>query len=316
MKKSLTSLFESLKASNSPHICATPIPWSTPHRLARYPSGEAAIFIAVDQNINHPPSETEHLTISHGVGAEVTQEDSLISSQSHFSIIKCKSIDFIPTFLNVANFFVDDIGTYSTPKQVVDKVQHLAELFKALQSPPKKSIQGLWAELLVIYCSEKCSTLVEAWRGNTDERYDFSLNEERLEVKSTDSQIRSHYFSLLQIRPNSAIKVVIASLFVKAAANGVSLRELKERIFSKLGDDHTLCFKVDTVVFDTLGSGYEVGLSTKYDLDEAISSLAFYASEEIPSVPTLLPDSITEVRFKSDLTLCSALESTESFILV
>lgn len=311
MKKNLTTLFEELTASNSPHICALPIPWSTPHRLARYPSGEAALLIAVDQNTNHPPSETEYLTISHGVGAEVTVEAT--SNKSYFSIIKCKSIDFIPTFLNVGEFFINEIGTYSTPKHVVDKVQHLAELFKALQSPPKKSIQGLWAELLVIYCSDKCSTLVEAWRGSDSERYDFSLKDERLEVKSTDGQTRSHYFSLLQIRPNSAVKIIIASLFVNPSANGLSLRELKERILLKIVSEPSLCFKVDKVVFDTLGSAYEVGLSTKYDFNEAVSSLMFYSGEEIPSISPLLPNTITEVRFKSDLTFSAPINNPESY---
>ncbi|RZK44762.1 MAG: PD-(D/E)XK motif protein [Hymenobacter sp.] len=314
MKKNLAILFEELTASNSPHICALPIPWSIPHRLARYPSGEAALFIAVDQNTNYPPSETEYLTISHGVGAEISTEDN--SNKSYFSIIKCKSIDFIPTFLNVSTFFIDEIGVYSTPKYVVDKVQQLAELFKALQSPPKKSIQGLWAELIVIYCSDKCSTLVEAWRGSDSERYDFSLNDERLEVKSTDGQTRSHYFSLPQIRPGSAIKIVIASLFVNPSANGLSLRELKERILLKIANEPSLCFKVDKVVFDTLGSAYEVGLSTKYDFNEAVSSLMFYSAEEIPSVSPLLPNTVTEVRFKADLTSCTVIDSLETYSIL
>ena len=96
-------------------------------------------------------------------------------------------------------------------KQTVDK---FIELFKAIKEPPKKSIQGLWSELFLIEQSANPEKIISAWHSIPEEKFDFSFDKLRIEVKSSVTESRTHHFSLAQLNPVDNTEIIIASILL------------------------------------------------------------------------------------------------------
>jgi hypothetical protein len=60
--------------------------------------------------------------------------------------------------------------------------------------------------------------------------------------------------------------------------------------------------QVDRVVSLTLGSNWRQAGNTKFDRELAESSLAFYASSDIPTISTAVPATVSGIHFTSNLT--------------
>lgn len=68
-----------------------------------------------------------------------------------------------------------------------------------------------------------------------------------------------------------------------------------------LGPDQELSFKLDSIVFKTLGESASRGLDQQFDMERARSSLEFFRSQQVPSVDPALPAGVSGVRFDSNL---------------
>jgi hypothetical protein len=80
---------------------------------------------------------------------------------------------------------------------------------------PRKSVQGLWAELFLMARLRDPSALVAAWHSQLGDLYDFSAGSQRIEVKSAIGRIRRHHFTLEQVLPIPRTRVLIASVLVE-----------------------------------------------------------------------------------------------------
>ena len=94
-------------------------------------------------------------------------------------------------------------------------MDRLIELFRAMTTPSRKSVQGLWAELFLIAQSRQPTILVDAWHMLPEDRYDFAMDDQRIEVKSFSGSLRQHHFSLEQLQPPEGVKTLIASMLVE-----------------------------------------------------------------------------------------------------
>jgi hypothetical protein len=275
------------------------------HRLGKDAQGAAALLLVTEEGASASgsvPLELEHLVIQHAVPCLIWKENGT-SEESAFTLIRCRDADRVLTayFLGVVETILPLLGSAPSQARIREAVSHLVELFRALQTPSRKTVQGLWAELFLIAQAASPVELVRAWHQEPEESVDFNVHTQRLEVKSAVGPERRHYFSLEQLIAPAGVRVLVASLFVQRAGGGVSVADLLSRVRGRLEGDVDLMLKVEQVVVDSLGQDWRLGLEESFDIDRAEESLAFYRGGEIPCVEPRLPAEVSEVRFKADL---------------
>ena len=182
------------------------------------------------------------------------------------------------------------------------EIEKLINLFTKLSKPASKTIQGLWAELLIIEQSKNPDYLIESWHISKSDKYDFNDGIDKIEVKSTVKNRRIHNFSLEQLNPNSNSKLVISSISTKETGTGINIFDLIKKIDSKI-KNKSLSFRVNEMVLLTLGEDFEKSLEVFFDYHLAIDSIKHFNSTDIPTISSdQIPANIMNVRFDCDLT--------------
>lgn len=123
----------------------------------------------------------------------------------------------------------------SAGRVVVLLKELFASQFKRLPSP--EVVTGLAGELVVILASESPSIALKAWHSNPNDRYDFSAGTNRVEVKSSASQRRTHHFSSSQLPPPSNVNLTVLSVLVDKVEVGQRIVDLVAEIASVVGSD-------------------------------------------------------------------------------
>src|SRR3989344_596126 len=139
------------------------------------------------------------------------------TEEGFFTIIKFIGENelLVNHFLRSAEVLTSSLGNRYTNEQIKREIYKFVELFTSLSEPPIKTAQGLWAELFVIERSSNSRKLVAAWHATPDDKFAFNAGNERVEVKSTSKDKRSHRFSIIQLNPPEGTRVMIASLFAR-----------------------------------------------------------------------------------------------------
>lgn len=307
----LITLFDSLQPPSvsgveEARFSAYPIPNYEQHRLGKNAKGEPAILISVTET-SYPkgssPVVLEHLTVQHNVDCLISHAHGTLE-KGKFTVLRCAGADRVLQvyFLRVASALIVSLGSTPSQSDVTKAIERLVELFRAMSQPPRKSVQGLWAELFLIVYVRNSRVMVKAWHAMPEDRYDFSEGEQRIEVKSTASRVRQHHFSLEQLNPPSGTSVLVASLFVERSGAGVSAMDLADEARLRLSGDIDLLLHLDRVISLTLGNSWRYALEDRFDRSLAEQSLAFFETKVIPSVCPDLPIGVSDVHFKSDLT--------------
>lgn len=294
-----------LSASTNDNFSALPLQSGSPHRLGRDTHGRPVLMLAVN---THQPSSPlpstvlEHITVSHNVLCQIEKADNSIE-EGIFSLICCNSDSPVmqAMFLNALSILLLTITPEPTSMQISLAIRDLAELFRALSKPPTKSIQGLWAELYLISRSKKIETAIRAWHSETNSHCDFCLEQQCVEVKSSANGVRQHYFSLEQVTPQEGYEVLIASMLIEKDQTGKSIWELLEKIRPRLSKSPELAMRVERLVYNALGTNWRYVQEDRFSEKAARDSLLFFRAEDVPSIPTPIPDAVSNVRFMSDL---------------
>jgi len=303
----LYELFESLvlplERPAGRSLTAVAIPGAGSHRLAKDSGGSPCLLLrqAVSAAPT-PPIRLQNLLVSYGVPCAISHPDGQ-QEEGTFTIIKCSSADpsLFPHFLRILSPIITTLGATPTAAAVRRAISGLVDLFQALTTPAKKSVQGLWAELLVIRGATNPPALVAAWHRLPVEHVDFVSARARVEVKSSSNRRRVHHFSLVQLMPPASTRLVIASLFVESVGGGMSLRRLSDDIRAILAFDPALLTQFDAVFYATLGASWVDAMEECFDLELASESLQFFDSVSIPKIDGPLPATVSDVRFTSDL---------------
>jgi hypothetical protein len=305
----LVDLFEALlPPSESPGAGAR---YSTAHvsgregyRVGKDAQSTPAVLISASgrSDLTSPSIVLENLAVHHDLACSVYEPGGL-SEKSCFTIIHCTSTDTTlhAHFLNLADTLILSLGASPARAAISNAINDLVELFQALSAPPRKTVQGLWAELFLISKARDPVRLARSWHAVPEEVYDFSEGCQRVEVKSTTGNLRQHHFSLGQVRPGAELKVLIASLFVQRSEAGASIADLLDSINQSTGQDPSLCFHIEKVVSLTLGSSWRRAAEDRFDIKAANNSLMFFWAEDVPAVSEDQPGKVSDVRFRSDL---------------
>ena len=188
------------------------------------------------------------------------------------------------------------VGIESRFEAAVDTV---ISLFKALQQPGSRTIQGLWAALAMIAYSTNPQVALSSWHSNPRALHDFASGVSRLEVKSTLRDLREHTFLLDQLILGGEGAIVIASLILREIDGGCSIFNLVAAIKARLSSPEAKR-RLDTIVADALGAGIAEVDDHMYDLDGARMSLCLFQASDVPRTPAAPPE-VKDVSFTADL---------------
>lgn len=248
------------------------------------------------------PTVLENLSILHNVDCRL-QSSNEPAATRRLSVIRCCGEDALlhEYFLRALPPVLAGLPPTPTREQVVNAISGLIELFRKTSQAPRKAVQGLWAELLVIETAENPSTVLRGWHSEPEDRFDFAEGSQRLEVKTASGRVRAHRFSLEQLRPPADVVVVVASALIERSAGGQSIADLVDRIRTRVNDPGLLVY-LDSVIAQSLGSDWRAAQRERFDRQLAVESLRFFNAAAVPCVPAAIPTEVTDVHFRVDLT--------------
>ena len=242
--------------------------------------------------------ELEHIKVQFNV--QVMIETAFDSKVECVSIIECKHSEswLIDTFLELTSMVLMSAGD-ATPISINNLLSDLVNLFRALNQPSGKSVQGLWGELFVIFESSNPSEVVKSWHSAPNDRYDFAKVDERIEVKTTTG-IRRHSFAHEQLAPLANLEVTIASLVLNQEATGMSCAEMILVVISRIDEPEIRNLLINKCV-KILGADWRNQNSIKFDVESARNNLKWYDVEVVPKITSPIPPNLYAVKYQSDL---------------
>ena len=277
-----------------------------PHKLGITQEGFPMFFVRTNSSASSVQNIIrEILSVEYNVSCMLIEDDGT-EQDDYFSIITLRSLDtpIQSYFVEIFTMMLHKIQPIPSNRELSIEVENLIAIFDALTNPPKKKIQGLWAELLVIERSKDPETLINAWHSSPSAKYDFTMGKDKIEVKSSSSEDRVHKFSLDQLNPSPNSNLLIASTMVREsgpAAEGLSVIGLYDKIRDRVTSVDCL-LRLYTIIAETIGSDIAKLESIYYDYTTAVDFLEFYDFHDIPSIAKEnVPNLVSDVRFSSNL---------------
>ena len=250
----------------------------------------------------------KHLELTNSIECKISESDKTSISIFTVIILKSQEEKLVRYFLQISEAFIRSLSMKPTLQEMLTTFKSFIEIFRVMSFPPTKTVQGLWAELLIIHLSENPQTLLNYWHNLPEERFDFNADVEKIEVKSSSSLERVHTFTADQLLPPDDKSVLVASLFTKQIPNGLSVVDLADLIRQKVRTD-SFIEKLHSIISQTLGSSVQESIELKFDPELAKNSLRFYRHQDIEKIEKVhIPNKVMDVRFKSDLSTCTSIE--------
>ncbi len=249
-----------------------------------------------------------HIEIRHNIDYKIIEENGSEVDVCGTSI-KCSSDDedlqkiFFETLLPV----LKKLSFPVKAEEVNNLTKKLIELFKLLEKPARKKVQGLWAELFLIYLSDQPRYMVASWHNEPDEKYDFSEGTNFIEVKSTMNGERKHVFSLSQTIVKSKNVVLIASFIMEDDEFGMSIEDLETKILKRIKQYPDASEQLKYLIRATLGKDWKKKNNKRFSPTRASDDLKFFNLEDIPKLDKSLQNirGVSNISFTSDLNSCS-----------
>lgn len=302
-KNSAWKEFSELQAANTFEGKGIPCGDKRQHLLVKGKDGEPVLFLKSEPR-RHPRTPIRLMNV---VGEfdrkySLTLEGDGESVVCFFTTFRC-----VPEAVGLHPYFVEMMvaiaALQSAPLsegQVDDVVASLVELFKPGRAAGQSTVAGLWGELLVIAASSDAAAYVQAWHLDPSDSFDFAFSERRIEVKSSEKQIREHEFSLGQVAERRDGDYV-ASVLLKRSAAGASTLEFAEQIAATLEDSGRA--KLWGLVLRTLGEDATITNDVRYEIKFAKDNLRFVTVDRIPA-PILTQQErqyISHVRYRANI---------------
>lgn len=260
------------------------------------------IRTAEKDNFNLIDCNLEYISVQYNKKCQLNQGAESIDDYYTIISLKTNSLGLQKYFIEIIDILIKGLPEIPTLHELRIEIDKIINLFTKFSIPPKKSIQGLWAELLLINQSNDVDYMVRSWHSSPMDRFDFNDAKDKIEVKSTNRESRVHRFSNDQLNPNYNSNLIIVSVFAVECGVGFTVLDLKNEIDNKL-KDKALCYRLNEIIVDTLGSEIEKCLNLFFDTQLAIDSIKYYNGKDIPNIDMKqIHKSIKNVKFDCDLT--------------
>lgn len=300
----LEVLFSELAVPSAGSLTARPLGFGDGrYRVARQGDGAPALLVLIE-DVNDPPRGEQLANLSYLPRARLRVESAEgDTGEAMYSVLTCRSPDpeLRHYFFRVVAALLDELGPAPSVVAIDAGLERLLELFRALERLGKRSVQGLWAELLLIKLSPDPAFAVAAWHAEPEAVHDFASGSDRVEVKSTLRPIRQHHFRLEQLGQPPGGRLLVASLMLARSEGGLTVSELVQQVLALLPDTTEHRSRLEAVVAASLGSDWRLVLGVGFDESGARASLRFFESTAVPSVDPNTPLGVSEVRFLVDL---------------
>jgi len=244
----------------------------------------------------------KYLELTHNLECKISENNNTAFQNFTVIVFRSNQESLQQYFLGIAETLIKSLSAKPTQQEVFATFKNFIEIFRTLSDTPSKTVQGLWSELFIIDTAKDPTTLLNYWHSIPQEKFDFNADTEKLEVKSSSTLERLHTFSSEQLNPPADKQVLIASLFAKQTTHGQSISQLATSIHHKVADND-LTENLFAIISKTLGNTVEQSIKIKFDFELAKNSLRFYKHQAIHKIEKVhIPNKVSEVRYKSDLT--------------
>ena len=178
--------------------------------------------------------------------------------------------------------------------------------------PSLEVVTGLVGELVVILASSAPSNALKAWHSNPNDRYDFSADNDRVEVKASRTQRRTHHFSSSQLPSPKDVKLTVLSVLVDQVQVGQNIEDLVSEIsvsIEPLARQHLI-----EVVTEILKCPPVLVSHFVFDTQSARLNVKAFAAADIPTVHCGL--SITSASWTCSLDGISEIQESDVAVLL
>lgn len=288
--------------SNQEYILVESVPFSIHHKIGISNEGFPLFFVKCNNETKSIDINLELISVLFSQECNIKEKEK--NSNDIFTIVLLKTLnsDLQQYFTDVFSIILQQLETIPSEINLYREVRKVIDLFSSIARPPIKSVQGLWAELLVIEKSLEPEYLIHAWHISKSDKYDFNDSKDKLEVKSTTKSKRIHTFSIEQLNNNPGSDLLIASTFVIETGAGKSVLNLRDNIISKISDIK-MKLRLNEMIYKTIGNEYDKLDDIFFDYQYASDSLSFYAIMDIPRIPiNVIPVEVSNVTFDCELT--------------
>jgi hypothetical protein len=269
-----------------------------------------ALIVAYSPGQRRYNVDLKHLLINFDQSVVVHHHGNPISERVAILETKGLGADLQNVFIEVMALVLTSIHE-STENDMGKLLSNMVELFQLMSSPSKKSAVGLWGELFVISQSRNPEKVVLNWHSTNMDRYDFSREDVRVEIK-TSLSVRSHYFSLEQLAHREQLRVYVGSVLTESLEGGTSCVDLIDSISPRLTSDESRLHLTRTAL-TALGRNWDIESEVCFNAQLASQSLRWYPADVIPQI-TQVPEGVSEVKFRSDLQVAAEI-ATDVFAL-
>jgi len=303
--RSLFNQFKELNRSDGSRVNVIDIP-SLPHKLGMTSEGFPVFFIVTNTTpFNAQNIEREMLSVQYDMPCTLISDDDEQNNAYSIITLRASEVSLQSYFIEIFLMMLGKIPAIPSKRELAIEVENLISIFSALSKPPRKKVQGLWAELLVIERSLHPETLISAWHSQANAKYDFTMGRDKIEVKSTSGEERIHHFSLDQLNPSPNSRLLIASVIVRESAQGsggMSVRDIYNKICTKVSANNAR-LRLYSIMAECIGSDLTKIDSIFFDYVEASDTLAFFDANQVPHVEkNSIQPFVSDVSFSSNLT--------------
>ena len=289
-------------SSSKDYVSVESVPFSEHHKIGVSSEGHPIFFVKCDGLTKSIDINLELMSVLFTQECSIKENGN--SSIQIYTIVLLKTFntDLQQYFTDVFSIILQQIEPIPTEIDLYREVKKVIDLFSSISKPPIRSIQGLWAELLVIEKSINPEYLINSWHISPSDKFDFNDGKDKIEVKSTAKSNRIHKFSIEQLNNNPGSNLLIASTFVIETGSGMSVINLRDNIVSKISNIE-LQLRLNEIIYKTIGNDYEKLGELFFDYQLASDSLSFYKALDVPRILIeTIPLQVTNVTFESDLT--------------
>lgn len=312
----LVELYSSLAAlpGTGDLYIARPMDGRPSYRVAKDPDGNPVLLVAPEPSShtrNSPPLELRNLSFRPRCVCRVREGET--ESIETLAVLRCTTNDPIlrEYFLRSLSGAVAALPAIPTEEDVATAVTQLVELFRALEAPPRTSLQGLWCELLLIGRASNIRQAAVAWHADPNALHDFVAGRQRVEVKSTIGPHRAHQFRLEQLVPPHGTDVVVASFLLEESGRGLSIAELWDEVSGRHELSVSLRNRLAQILALALGRDWRKARRVAFDPEAALHALQLYNAIVVPKIDPNVPVEVSDVQFKSELTDTPSLSRTD-----